>query len=370
MRVPLLQIDAFADRLLEGNPAAVMPLPRWLDDAILQWIAAENNLSETAFVVAGAPSDAASLQSDRGEPLYHLRWFTPTVEVDLCGHATLATAAYLFEDVHPDATRVWFWTRSGWLSAARDGDGYTLDFPSEPPVPIGVDPALERALGVPVVAAFQATDLVCLVDGAEIGSRRHPGSCRDRCVRRPRRHRHRRRNWHSVRLRFPLLRSASRDRRGSGDRVRSLADRAAVGRAAWPNEARGAAALGTWRHGALPSRRRADVLDRLLRALPSRNGDDSRDLARRDPGVERRSLLARSGILAVVGADCGVGGLSNHWHAWTRPPRGRARCGGMVTGARDRLNSCGPWAEPDEPVSDLGVDDPIRITPLRPTLDA
>lgn len=169
MRVPLLQIDAFADRLLEGNPAAVMPLPRWLGDAVLQRVAAENNLSETAFVVPGVPADAASGAYAAAEgPAYHLRWFTPTIEIDLCGHATLATAAHLLEDVHPAASQVRFWTRSGWLAVERaDGGGYTLDFPSELSLPVAVEPAFERALGVEVVEAFLATDLICVLDGAE-----------------------------------------------------------------------------------------------------------------------------------------------------------------------------------------------------------
>src|SRR5687768_10042584 len=107
MELPLVQMDAFTDRPLSGNPAAVMRLPRWLDDAVLQAIAAENNLSETAFVVR---------EGDR----LRLRWFTPTVEVDLCGHATLAAGAVLlFEDGGDEVT---FETRSGALSVRRIGD--------------------------------------------------------------------------------------------------------------------------------------------------------------------------------------------------------------------------------------------------------
>lgn len=165
MRIPLIQIDAFASKPFEGNPAAVMPLGHWLEDEILQQLAGENNLSETAFIVPEIPGDAAP--HDGSHPSYHLRWFTPAIEVDLCGHATLATASYLFSDVHPDAGRLQFWTRSGWLYVERNGDGFTMDFPSETLVPVDVDPAVSEALGVPVVEAFQATDLVYLVSDAE-----------------------------------------------------------------------------------------------------------------------------------------------------------------------------------------------------------
>ena len=109
MEIPLLQIDAFAERLFEGNPAAVMPLAAWLDDDVLQHLAAENNLSETAFYLDQIPRSAPA--APEPVPAYHLRWFTPAMEVDLCGHATLAAAAQLFEDVHPQASRLLFWTR-------------------------------------------------------------------------------------------------------------------------------------------------------------------------------------------------------------------------------------------------------------------
>lgn len=166
MRVPLIQIDAFADKPFEGNPAAVMPLERWLEDSILQQVAEENNLSETAFIVAQIPPEAPPF--DLTQPAYHLRWFTPAIEVDLCGHATLATASYLFEDMHPGAERLQFWTRSGWLFVERNGDAFTMDFPSETLVPAEVDPVVADALGVPVTEAFSATDLVYLVDDPEV----------------------------------------------------------------------------------------------------------------------------------------------------------------------------------------------------------
>jgi PhzF family phenazine biosynthesis protein len=167
MQVPLIQIDAFAATPFEGNPAAVMPLPGWPDDGLLQSLARENNLSETAFLVADLPSEAGPVPDD---PAYHLRWFTPAIEVDLCGHATLASAAYLFEDVHPDSACLRFWTRSGWLSVERaSSGGYTMDFPSQPPTPVAVDPTVVTALGLEVsdvLEALRSVDLVYLVRDA------------------------------------------------------------------------------------------------------------------------------------------------------------------------------------------------------------
>ncbi|KRE71061.1 PhzF family phenazine biosynthesis protein [Arthrobacter sp. Soil762] len=165
MHIPLIQIDAFATKPFEGNPAAVMPLEGWLVDSVLQQLAEENNLSETAFIVADIPDNATPF--DFAQPAYHLRWFTPAIEVDLCGHATLATASYLFTDVHPDAKRLQFWSRSGWLFVERDGDGFILDFPSETPEPVAIDPSVTEALGVPALEAFLATDLIHVVKDAE-----------------------------------------------------------------------------------------------------------------------------------------------------------------------------------------------------------
>ena len=113
--IPYFQVDAFAERPLTGNPAAVMPLERWLDDALMQRIAAENNLSETAFTVP----------SEGGDADYELRWFTPTTEVELCGHATIASGHVL---IHGD--RVRFSTRSGILTVSRNGDLLELDLPA------------------------------------------------------------------------------------------------------------------------------------------------------------------------------------------------------------------------------------------------
>ncbi|AVT36153.1 PhzF family phenazine biosynthesis protein [Plantactinospora sp. BB1] len=170
MRLRLIQLDAFADRVFQGNPAAVMPLPGWLPDSVLQALAKENNLSETAFYTAALPADADPPPGD--DPAYHLRWFTPAVEVDLCGHATLATAGQLFDDVHPDASRLLFWTRSGWLPVRRaDRSGeLELDFPAGRlrAVPDGdeVDAAAVTALGIEPEHRFRDTDLVYVLRSA------------------------------------------------------------------------------------------------------------------------------------------------------------------------------------------------------------
>ncbi len=150
---PLFQIDAFASRPFSGNPAAVVILDSWLDDGLLQRIAAENNLSETAFVVGGAGQ-------------YQLRWFTPLVEVDLCGHATLATSHALFAEVGETARVLRFDTRSGYLTVLRAGAGYELDFPALPPLATTKDPAVAAAIGVEPVAVLQAKDMVVVVDSA------------------------------------------------------------------------------------------------------------------------------------------------------------------------------------------------------------
>ncbi|TXB62709.1 PhzF family phenazine biosynthesis protein [Phaeodactylibacter luteus] len=117
MKLPIYQIDAFTSKRFSGNPAAVCPLEAWLPDAVMQAIAAENNLSETAFYVQQGPQE------------YQLRWFTPTVEVDLCGHATLAAAHCLFRHFGEKGNSLSFHSKSGLLSVGREGEGYIMDFP-------------------------------------------------------------------------------------------------------------------------------------------------------------------------------------------------------------------------------------------------
>ncbi len=140
MKLPLYQIDAFADAPFTGNPAAVVPLDHWLDDAILQNIAMENNLAETAFIM---PTDDAAH--------WALRWFTPTTEVPLCGHATLASAACILRHIHPHLDSVSFTTQSGRLSVQRDGDGFALDLPAGKPQPWTMPQEAQQALDVPFI---------------------------------------------------------------------------------------------------------------------------------------------------------------------------------------------------------------------------
>lgn len=136
--LPFFQVDAFARVPFEGNPAAVMPLDHWLDDATMQAIAAENNLAETAFTVP----------SESGQVDYDLRWFTPTVEVNLCGHATLAAAHILLK-----GDRVRFSTRSGMLSVSREDGLLWLDLPAFE-VEKGEEPGLREALGLSDAPCF------------------------------------------------------------------------------------------------------------------------------------------------------------------------------------------------------------------------
>jgi PhzF family phenazine biosynthesis protein len=136
LALPLYQVDAFTDRLFSGNPAAVCPLETAIPEALMQDIAAENNLSETAFF-------------QRQGDAFSLRWFTPTVEVDLCGHATLASAFVLMTALEPGRTEVTFRTRSGSLPVRREGELFVLDFPSLPAAPASPDSAaaVAAALG-------------------------------------------------------------------------------------------------------------------------------------------------------------------------------------------------------------------------------
>ena len=138
MQIPIYQIDAFADGVFGGNPAAICPLEEWLGDDAMQAIAAENNLSETAFFVP---------HTDKADGDYDLRWFTPACEVDLCGHATLATSHLIFTRLFPEKDRVRFSTRSGTLEISRNGDLITMDFPSLPPEPCAAPDGLVAALG-------------------------------------------------------------------------------------------------------------------------------------------------------------------------------------------------------------------------------
>lgn len=151
MQLPLYQVDAFARRVFEGNPAAVCPLERWLDDATMQAIAAENALSETAFFVADGPVVA-------------LRWFTPSAEVDLCGHATLAAAHVLCTELGAGGDTVRFTTRSGALRVERHGDELALDLPAQVAVPCEVPTGLVEGLGRTPREVLRGEDFVVVFD--------------------------------------------------------------------------------------------------------------------------------------------------------------------------------------------------------------
>lgn len=152
MALPLYQVDAFTDRLYAGNPAAVVPLESWLDAETMQAIGAENNLSETAFLVPAENTDSEITGCGDADADFEIRWFTPGAEVNLCGHATLASAFVLFSQLGWDRDEIRFSSASGGLAARREADGkITLDFPARDGVPMPVPDGLEAAIGAPLV---------------------------------------------------------------------------------------------------------------------------------------------------------------------------------------------------------------------------
>ncbi|TRW49534.1 PhzF family phenazine biosynthesis protein [Aliidiomarina halalkaliphila] len=151
MDIKLYQVDAFTDRVFGGNPAAVCPLGAWPEDGLLQAIADENNLSETAFFV---PEGAG----------FRLRWFTPEAEVDLCGHATLATAHVIFAHLNYPEQEICFYTRSGELRVQRHDQGYCMDFPASMPETVEPPQALMQGLGVAPKAVYAAYDYVVVLE--------------------------------------------------------------------------------------------------------------------------------------------------------------------------------------------------------------
>ena len=161
MKLPIYQIDAFTDRLFGGNPAAVVVMDQWLPDQVLHGIAAENNLAETAFVIPR-------------EEMAPLRWFTPAVEVDLCGHATLATGHVLFAYHFPSLEKLSFSTRSGALAVSREGELLCLDFPARPGVAIEISDELVSALGAVPKEAYLARDILAIFDTEAEIRRMHP----------------------------------------------------------------------------------------------------------------------------------------------------------------------------------------------------
>lgn len=147
-------VDAFAEKIFEGNPAGVCVMDQWLTDELMQNIAIENNLSETAFTV----------KEEKG---YHLRWFTPGGEIDLCGHATLATAYILMRFVEPEAHSIQFDTLSGKLTVMRKADLYEMDFPSLETKPYLLTENMIEALGITPVEAYKGRDLIFLLESEE-----------------------------------------------------------------------------------------------------------------------------------------------------------------------------------------------------------
>ncbi|MCC5940493.1 MAG: PhzF family phenazine biosynthesis protein [Balneolaceae bacterium] len=147
----IFQVDAFSKDVFKGNPAAVIPLEQWPEDSVLQQVAAENNLSETAFF------------SENSDGSYKLRWFTPETEVDLCGHATLASAHILFERLGYDKPEISFHSKSGVLTVIKRDGLYVMDFPSNPPKPIPVPKLLPEAIGIIPIYTGVNTDMLVFV---------------------------------------------------------------------------------------------------------------------------------------------------------------------------------------------------------------
>jgi PhzF family phenazine biosynthesis protein len=150
LKLPIFQIDAFAEQTFKGNPAAVCPLDNWLADELLQSIASENNLSETAFFVP----------TDRG---YQIRWFTPVMEVDLCGHATLASAFVIFSYLNHKAETICFESKSGLLKVEKEGTVLTMDFPSQPAVSCETPIEIIHALNVQPIECLKSEDYIVVL---------------------------------------------------------------------------------------------------------------------------------------------------------------------------------------------------------------
>ncbi len=155
MKFPIFQVDAFTDSIFGGNPAAVVPLNAWLSQETMQRIAMENNLSETAFYV-------------EEHEAFGLRWFTPEVEVDLCGHATLATAHVLFEELGFAGSELKFNTKSGRLTVRKEEDWYTMNFPTEDIPKVEAPPILFQALGIPrTPEVYKSDDYMVVMESEE-----------------------------------------------------------------------------------------------------------------------------------------------------------------------------------------------------------
>lgn len=156
MKIPFYQVDAFSSRVFGGNPAAVCVLNSWLDSDVLQNIAAENNLSETAFLVQISPGN------------YDLKWFTPTIEIDLCGHATLASAFVLFKYYDQGKMVLKFQTASGELSVEKSEDLLSMNFPARPPIETTPPQILTEALGVEASYVLESRDLLAVFEDENV----------------------------------------------------------------------------------------------------------------------------------------------------------------------------------------------------------
>lgn len=152
----IFKVDAFTDSLFSGNPAAIVIVDEWLSDNLMQKIAMENNLSETAFILKQEDSQ------------YDIRWFTPETEVDLCGHATLGAAHVILSYLEKQSSNVLFNSKSGDLRVEKSGKMYWLDFPSQPPKPVSISKLLPEAIGtIPLYAGYNV-DLMVLVESEKI----------------------------------------------------------------------------------------------------------------------------------------------------------------------------------------------------------
>lgn len=155
MKLSLYQIDAFAEKVFTGNPAAICPLTQWLEDKTMLAIAQENNLSETAFFIP----------TERG---FHIRWFTPVTEVDLCGHATLAAAYVIFNFLDYQEDTICFESKSGLLKVAKENDLYALDFPAQPPIRCETPALILQAFAYPPIACLKAEDYIVVFEDEKI----------------------------------------------------------------------------------------------------------------------------------------------------------------------------------------------------------
>jgi len=151
MKLSIYQIDAFAEKPFEGNPAAICPLEKWLPDNVMLSIAKENNLSETAFFVTTSNG-------------FHIRWFTPSTEVDLCGHATLAAAYVIFHCFDYKNETIYFESKSGILSVSKSASHLVMDFPAQPPIICDVPKEIEEALGVKPLECLRSEDYIVVLN--------------------------------------------------------------------------------------------------------------------------------------------------------------------------------------------------------------